>query len=305
MTGVSEIHKKAPAHLRCQSVPIPSDTTLGPVRLAVADLDRQRAFYERAIGLSALESGGSSVRMGPAGGAPLVELAGEPDAIPRPPGTTGLFHVALLLPSRLELARSLRRVAAADWSLTGASDHLVSEALYTRDPEGNGIELYRDRPRDEWPRRNGEVEMATLPLDLEDVARELETAAGGTDGMPEDGRVGHVHLQVGDLAAAERFYHRLLGFDVTVRGYPGALFVSAGGYHHHVGLNTWAGEGAPAPPPGALGLRWFEVVLPGAGELERVAGRLREAGIDAEDRDGGLRVTDPSGNGVLITAGGR
>src|SRR5262249_17342915 len=154
-----------------------------------------------------------------------------------------------------ELARALERVARAGWAFTGASDHLVSEALYLRDPEGNGIEIYRDRPRDEWRRVDGDIEMATLPLDLAGLM--AEAPEDPEAGMPAGPRRGHVHLQVADLVAAEAFSHGVLGFDVTVRSSPGALFLSAGGYHHHVGLNTWAGEGIPAPPPGARGLRSF------------------------------------------------
>jgi catechol 2,3-dioxygenase len=277
---------------------IDAATAMGPVRLTVADLDRTRAFYERAIGLRPLEGDGEAARLG-AAGTPLVELVERPDAPPRPRGTTGLFHLALLVPSRSELARALERVARAGRSFTGASDHLVSEALYLLDPEGNGIEIYRDRPREEWRRADGELEMATLPLDLEGLMGELP-AAGGDEGMPAGTRMGHVHLQVADLGAAEGFYHGLLGFDVTVRGYPGALFVSAGGYHHHIGLNTWAGEGAPPPPSGARGLRRLQIDLAGPGELADVAGRLADAGLEPRPQDGGLVVEDPSGTPLLL-----
>jgi len=276
-------------------------TAIGAVRLTVADLDRARAFYERAIGLRATDREGDVVGLGPPGGPAVVELVGRPDAPPRPSPTTGLFHLAVLVPTRGDLALALERVARAGGAFTGASDHLVSEALYLNDPEGNGIEIYRDRPRAEWRHADGELEMATLALDLEGLLAE-RPAGDGDGGMPPGTRVGHVHLQVADLAAAERFYAGVLGFEVTVRGYPGALFVSAGGYHHHIGLNTWAGEGAPPPPPGARGLRSFEVALPGAGELDRVAGRTQAAGLDARPEDGGLLVLDPSRNPVLLRA---
>jgi catechol 2,3-dioxygenase len=285
-------------------VPIHPDTTLGTVRLNVADLDRAQSFYERAIGLRALEQVDDTARLGVDAGAPVLELGGRPDAPRRPPGTTGLFHFAILLPSRRELARALGRLADARWPLSGASDHLVSESLYLRDPEANGIEIYCDRPRESWRYVDGKLRMATLPLDVDGVIAELPGDDGEPDGMPPEGRIGHVHLQVADLAAAERFYHEILGFDVTVRGYPGALFVSAGGYHHHVGVNTWAGEGAPGPPPGSLGLDWFEVVLPNEEELEQVAQRLRSADMDGERDGDGLLVADPSGNSVRLTAPG-
>ena len=283
-------------------MPIPPDTAVGPVRLAVADPERAQAFYERAIGLRPLEQPDSAVRLGPEDGTPVVELVGEPDAPPRPPGTSGLFHQAILFPTRPDLARALRRVIESGWRLTGASDHIVSEALYLNDPEGNGIELYRDRPREEWRHTGDEIEMATLPLDLQDLIGELDGDDAETNGAPRDTRIGHVHLNVGDLAAAEAFYNGALGFDVTVRGYPGALFLSAGGYHHHIGLNTWAGEGAPPPPPGARGLRWFEVELPSAADVDAAADRLERAGFEPVRDNGAVTAVDPSGNRVRLSA---
>lgn len=277
-------------------------TSIGAVRLTVADLQRVRDFYRDAIGLSELEPRDGIVRLGTNGQA-LIELAGDPDAPPRPRGTSGLFHLAILVPSRADLARALQRVAEAGRRLSGASDHLVSEALYLSDPEGNGIELYRDRPREEWPIRDGVLQMDTLPLDLDGVLGELRREDAGA-GMPGGTRIGHVHLNVGDLNAAEAFYSGALGFDVMVRGYPGALFVSAGGYHHHIGLNTWAGEGVPAPPPGTRGLREFEIVLLSADQLAAEEDRLREAGFEPVQDDDLVRVTDPSGNRVVLRASG-
>jgi catechol 2,3-dioxygenase len=281
---------------------IPPDTTIGKVRLRVADLDDLTTFYERVIGLGAVERDGDVTRLGPADGNTLIELVGAPDAPHAPSFSTGLFHLAILVPERAELARSLQRVAGAGWPLTGASDHLVSEALYVQDPEGNGIEIYRDRPREEWRRNNGELAMATLPLDLESVMGELEQGDGQANGMPSGTTMGHVHLQVADIPAAEGFYNGALGLDVMVRAYPGALFLAAGGYHHHLGVNTWQSQGAPAPPEGALGLDRYELVLPNAAERDSAAERLAEAGADAERVDEGVVATDPSGNRVLLTA---
>ncbi len=279
---------------------IDAGTSMGAVRLTAADRDRLRDFYRDAIGLSELESGGELVRLG-ANGTSIVELVGDPDAPPRPRGTSGLFHLAILVPSRADLARALQRVAEAGWRLSGASDHLVSEALYLSDPEGNGIELYRDRPREEWPVRDGQLQMDTLPLDLDGVLGELRREDANAP-MPEGTRMGHVHLNVGDLAAAEAFYSGALGFDVTVRGYPGALFVSAGGYHHHLGLNTWAGEGAPPPPAGSRGLREFEIVLPSGESVAAEEDRLRQAGFEPAHEEGGVLVTDPAGNRLVLRA---
>jgi catechol 2,3-dioxygenase len=277
-------------------------TSIGAVRLTVADLDRARAFYRDVIGLTELEPADGVVRLGAGGDSaePIIELVGDPDAPARPPGTSGLFHLAILVPSRPDLARALQRVAEAGWRLSGASDHLVSEALYLSDPEGNGIELYRDRPRDEWPVRDGVLQMDTRPLDLDGVLGELRREDADA-GMPPGTRMGHVHLNVGDLAAAEAFYSGALGFAVTVRGYPGALFVSAGGYHHHLGLNTWAGENAPPPPPGSRGLREFEITLPSAESLAAEEDRLREAGFEPARQDDRVLATDPAGNRVVLT----
>jgi catechol 2,3-dioxygenase len=278
---------------------LPPDTSLGSVRLNAGDQDSLADFYEQTVGLRQLSRDGVAA-LGADQGQPLVELLSAPDAPPRPAGTTGLFHLAILVPSRLELARALRRVTEAGWRLTGASDHLVSEAIYLRDPEGNGIEIYRDRPRAEWHRAGGEIEMDTLPLDLEGVLGELADDDSPPGAMAPGTRLGHVHLNVADIAASERFYAGALGFDVTVRGYPGALFVSAGGYHHHVGLNTWMGEGAPPPPPGALGLDRFEVVVPAGADLDAAEQRLTDGGVQTERGDEGLTAVDPSGNRVLL-----
>ena len=282
---------------------IPPDTHIGKVRLRVADIDALTTFYERVVGLQAVERDGDVVRLGPEGGEPLIELVAAPEAPPAPSFSTGLFHLAILVPDRPELARSLRRVGGAGWRLTGASDHLVSEALYLRDPEGNGIEIYRDRPRDQWNRDNGELRMATLPLDLQDVLDELRDEGEATNGMPAGTTMGHVHLQVADIPAAEGFYNGALGLDVMVRSYPGALFLAAGGYHHHLGLNTWQSQGAPPPPDGALGLDRYELVLPAAGDVDAAAERLGESG-DPMRVEEGVVARDPSGNRVLLRARG-
>ena len=268
-------------------------TTIGSVGLTVSDVERSRQFYERVIGLA--EAGAASLG---APGRPFLELRGDAAAPPLNPRATGLFHFAILVPDRAELARSLRRIAEARWPLDGASDHLVSEALYLSDPDGNGIEIYRDRPREEWPHRDGQVEMATIPLDLDTL---LADSSDVSATVPAGTTVGHVHLKVSELDNTERFYSGVLGFDVTVRGYPGALFVSAGGHHHHLGLNTWHSAGASPPPPGSIGLRSFEVVLPDRAAFDTTLDRVHSAGIQGETVNGGALIRDPSGNGVLLT----
>jgi catechol 2,3-dioxygenase len=274
---------------------LPAGTRLGAIRLRAGDVGLLRDFYERAIGLRALSSNDGITVLGTQDG-PLVELVAAPDAPVRPRGTTGLFHLALLVPNRVDLAHALRRVFDAGWHLSGASDHLVSEALYLSDPEGNGIELYRDRPRAEWTQQGEEIAMATLPLDLEGLLAE-PGADDEAPSMPDGTMLGHVHLQVADLGGASAFWVDGVGFDVTVSSYPGALFVSAGGYHHHVGLNTWAGVGVPPPPAGARGLDRFEVVVPDEASVAAVRERLPAA---AEDDPDGLTAADPFGNAVLI-----
>jgi catechol 2,3-dioxygenase len=281
-------------------------TTVGAVALTVPDLARSRAFYGEVLGMSELGGGAEgSLRLGGPDGVALLELTHDPAASPRDPRQTGLFHLAVLVPSRVDLARALLGVAARRWPLSGASDHLVSEALYLSDPDGNGIEVYRDRPRSEWPRaRDGSLEMGTLALDLDDLIAELGPLG---EGPPEPGglaagtRMGHVHLQVDAIADAEAFYVDVLGFDAMVRGYPGALFVAAGGYHHHIGLNTWNSRGGSVPGPGSAGLRWYQVRAGSDAGLAGVLERVAAAGLEVLDAPGGAFVRDPSGNRVLLT----
>jgi catechol 2,3-dioxygenase len=271
----------------------------GAIRLRVADLGRVQKFYEDAIGLRPLDRSDDVVRLG-VGGLTAIELAASPGAVPRPPGTTGLFHLAILVPGRAELAGALARIASAGWSIAGASDHLVSEALYLDDPEGNGIEIYRDRPRSEWRYENGEIQMSTLPLELDGLLAEARDDDARAGEMRAGTRIGHIHLNVADLDQAQAFYSGVLGFDVTVRSYPGALFFSTGGYHHHIGVNTWAGPGAPAPPAGSRGLEWFELIVDDQRRLAELAGRLERAGAEVEPVAEGILTSDPSGNGLLL-----
>jgi catechol 2,3-dioxygenase len=277
-------------------------TTLGPVALTVSDLAASRQFYEQAIGLQARDQDDGTIALAAEDGRPLVVLRGDSAAPRLDRRATGLYHLAILLPTRLDLAFALARLAEARWPLDGASDHLVSEALYLSDPDGNGIEIYRDRSRDEWRYDNGMLQMSTLALDLRSVLDELEQASGPQAIAPAGTTIGHVHLQVADIPEAEAFYHGVLGFDVMVRGYPGALFVSAGGYHHHIGLNTWHSAGSAPPAPGAVGLRNYNVQLSDAAELAAVLARVRAAGVEITDVPGGALVRDPSGNGILLTA---
>ncbi len=280
---------------------IDAGAAIGGVHLRVSDLERSLAFYTRVLGLDVLSSDAESATLG-AGRRALVSLRALSGAIPRPRRTTGLYHFAVLVPDRASLGHALARLVSARWPLQGAADHGVSEALYLGDPDGLGIEIYRDRPRDEWPHDGNGLAMVSDPLDLRAL---LDGAIGGGDvpatARPQT-RMGHVHLQVRDLDEAEAFYHGALGFDVMQRMAPGALFVSAGGYHHHVGLNTWGVAGAPPAPESAPGLDHVEIVLPDAASLEATRSALVRKGVPVQARDGGWLARDPSSNAVLLRA---
>lgn len=237
---------------------LPNDAHVGCVSLTVRDLDRSVTFYRDVLGFDEARREGRTAFLAPRGGNVLIELHELTTAAPKPRRSTGLYHFAILVPSRVALGRSLGRLVEKGWPLTGASDHLVSEALYLNDPDGLGIEIYRDRPRESWPTVGGQVQMATDPLDLRALIDEAEGGAPWS-GLEAGTVMGHVHLHVPHLDAAEAFYCGRVGFHPTQRSYPGALFVAAGGYHHHLGLNTWTGIGAPPPPEDAVGLRSFTV----------------------------------------------
>jgi catechol 2,3-dioxygenase len=281
---------------------LPDTLRLGPVHLTVSDLDRSVAFYERSLGLRLHDRDGEIATVG-AGAEDLVVLVEEAGAVPGG-RHAGLYHFALLFPTRQELARAVLRLTTARTSIEGASDHGVSEAIYLRDPDGNGIELYVDRPRAAWPppRTAGErVEMYTIALDMKDLMRQ----ADGADPQPHPARglvMGHVHLHVGDVARALAFYRDVLGFEVMLE-IGSAAFLSAGGYHHHVGFNVWLGQDVTPAPPGTAGLREWTVVLDSAAQVAAVRGRVAAAGLEASERDGGFVVRDPWETAVVFTVG--
>jgi catechol 2,3-dioxygenase len=273
-------------------------TAIGGVHLTISDLDRSVRFYQAHLGFVTHRRDQRNAWLG-AGGSDLLVLS-QCENAPRVRGTTGLYHFAVLVPSRADLGRALRRMIETDTVLQGVADHGVSEALYLADPDGNGIEIYRDRPRAEWPFVNGRLQMGADPLDVDAILAEDNGRDGR--GLAPETVIGHVHLHVSRLADAERFYVDVLGFQLMQRYGPSALFVSAGGYHHHIGLNTWAGVGAPPPPSGAIGLRHFVVKLPGDAARATVEERVRAAGISIDTAPEGPVVRDPAGNAILLSS---
>lgn len=276
---------------------LPAETAPGQVGLIVTDLDRSIRYYTEQIGLRELRRNGGEASMG-TGDRPLIHLTEQQGARRVQQGRTGLYHFALLLPSRRDLAGALRRLIITRTPLTGMSDHGVSEAIYLSDPDGHGIELYQDRPSAEWPMRNGELSMTIDPLDVDGLLAEWNPEDGDPKLMPDGTRMGHVHLHVRSIPEAEAFYCGTVEFDLVARYGAQAAFVSAGGYHHHLGLNTWAGVGAPPPPEDAARLAWYEVMLPDAASLAALTSRLRAAGVPVTEGESFLQALDPSQNVV-------
>ena len=269
---------------------------IGAVRLKVRDLDAVSTFYQTVLGLSPIETDHDRITLGTRATS-LLELRGDAALAPDDPRQAGLFHTAFLMPSRADLARWLAHAVTIDVQLQGASDHIVSEAVYLADPDGNGIEVYADHPVSRWHGPNADIQMSTHPLDMQDLLK----AADGINwsGFPEDGIIGHVHLRVGDTEAADRFYREILGFDIATR-YPGASFYGSGGYHHQVAGNVWNSRRAGPRPKGMAGLDEVEIVVRDAANLVAVAARAESAGIEIVKEAGGTTLLDPWGNAVTL-----
>ncbi|MFA5550833.1 MAG: VOC family protein [Trueperaceae bacterium] len=277
---------------------LPAATSLGRVRLQIADLERSLDWYQNVLGLRTVERSEDRAVLSAHGDeAPLVELVERPGATPVPRrGRLGLYHFALLLPDRRSLGAFLQHLANLG-ERAGASDHLVSEALYLQDPDGLGIEVYADRPRDQWTVVNRQISMDTIPLNANDLL--AHSAGHPWSGVPTGTQMGHVHLHVGAIEEADAFYHQGLGFDRVVWSYPGALFLSAGGYHHHLGLNTWAAASPGATDSDARLLDW-EIRLPSADDVEAARASLNEHGYEVRTTEDGLYATDPWGTAVRL-----
>jgi catechol 2,3-dioxygenase len=280
---------------------ISAATSMGPVHVTVSGLERSLAYYRETIGLDVLEQDDGRARLG-VSGRELLTLVEEPGAGPGH-GYTGLYHFALLVPLRPDLARWLAHAARDRVALVGLSDHFVSEAIYLSDPDGHGIEIYWDRPREVW---GGQVSarMTTMRLDVDDLLGELEDPASEPfDGLAAGTVMGHVHLKVASIPETVTFYRDVLGFGLTAQLGPQAAFFAAGGYHHHLGSNVWESMGASPPPPGTAALRHATVVLPDGDERDRIVGRLEAAESQPRESDEGALVADPSGNVLLLAAG--
>ncbi|WP_077324186.1 VOC family protein [Virgibacillus siamensis] len=272
-------------------------TYVGEVNINVTDLERSIEFYQSVIGFDVLEKTENKAVLTADHNTALLTLEQPDDAMRKEIRTTGLYHFAILLPSRADLSAFLRHIARAGIQI-GAADHYVSEALYLSDPDGNGIEVYRDRSSSEWTWTENEVSMGTDPLDGESLLAESKDE---WHGLPDDTVMGHIHLHVADLEAVKPFYMDALGFQI-VTTYPGALFISTGDYHHHIGLNIWNGQGAPAPSENSAGLNWFTLVYPDRETREEVVKCLENIGADVKKDDNDYITKDPSGNRIRLVA---
>jgi catechol 2,3-dioxygenase len=280
-------------------------TAMGPVTLNVGNLDGMIRFYRDVLTLNVIDESGDTATLGRAG-RPLVVLRHDPSLRHAPAGSAGLFHTALVFETQAALAAALYSVAVqAPQSFTGSADHLVSQAFYLTDPEGNGVELYWDRDRTQWSWVHGRIEMDTLALDPNAFLRQHLTDAAAAGATADDAAsVGHVHLSVGDVATARSFYVDALGFDETASYAGSAVFVSAGGYHHHMAMNVWNSAGAPPRMP-ALGLARIDLTLPDADALGALGERLRDHGVEARDDGRTVRFEDPWANALQATVPGR
>jgi len=273
-------------------------TYVSQVNLKVQHLERALQFYREVIGLKVLAQTNQTADLTADGKTVLLSLEQLDSVVPKVGRTTGLYHFALLVPTRTDLARIVQHFASIGLRF-GSSDHLVSEALYLSDLDGNGIEIYRDRAPSEWEWNNGEVAMAVDPLDFRDLLSGVDQQEVW-NGLPAGTVMGHIHLHVSELRMTEEFYTKGLGFEVVNRFGPQALFISTGKYHHHIGLNTWNGVGAPTPPERSVGLRSFELVYPNETARDLAVTNLRNMGVSVTEENGAFTTADPSGNRIIL-----
>ncbi|MBM7620934.1 catechol 2,3-dioxygenase [Bacillus tianshenii] len=277
------------------------NTFVGEVVITVADIDRSLAFYQEFIGFKVLKKSEKKATLTADGMTALLSIEQPEDVSPKGRRTTGLYHFAILLPDRRNLGSFIQHLIQNKHSIQGASDHLVSEALYMADPDGNGIEVYTDRPSSSWNWQGQEVEMTSEALDIQSILSESE----GTEwnGLPSGTRMGHIHLHVAELAESANFYTKGLGFDIVNRYGGQALFLSSGKYHHHIGLNTWNGVGAPKPENNSVGLKHFTLVIPSEEMFEKIISQLKDVSAEILKNDEGIFTIDPSGNRIKLLVG--
>ena len=281
---------------------LPAATTIRQVTLRTHQLAQLKSFYTNILGLREISSTESETRLSASGQEPAQLILLQDETAPlhsrRQPG---LYHVAWLVPSRLELAKALKHLIQTKWPLQGFGDHLVSEAIYLADPDSNGIEIYADRPRETWPMINGQVQMDTLPVDVPNLLAEIQDNTPAWQGLHPGTVIGHIHLQVSSLAQAKNFFTGMLGFNVMQENYPGALFVSAGGYHHHIGLNTWHSQNAAPGPENQTGLVSFTIGIPDAQALAALRRNLLDAHYPIKEQNaGGFIVQSPDKLSIYI-----
>jgi catechol 2,3-dioxygenase len=276
-------------------------THMGTATLGVSDLSQSVDFYTNVLGMKTTSrDDDQKIATVSAGSTPLFHLQEIPNARRQPQYSTGLYHAAILVPSRPDLGRVILNMSRKQYPLSGASDHFVSEALYLDDPDGNGLEIYRDRPRTEWKWNGNQVVMGTGRLDIDGIVASVDDPDAAFTGIADGTIIGHMHLRVGDIPKAEAFYVRVLGFEVVAKWH-GALFISAGRYHHHLGLNTWHSQGAPRPPADSVGLRQYTIIVPDAEARDQIIARLDRAPIAYERHDSEVLVDDPWGNSIRLT----
>ncbi|MDQ0178033.1 VOC family protein [Bacillus chungangensis] len=273
-------------------------TFVNQVHILAKDVERSLLFYQEIIGFRILEHIGKKVVLTADGKTPLVTIEQPENVLTKEPRTTGLYHFALLLPQRSDLAKALSHLINTGYPLQGASDHRVSEAIYLADPDGNGIEIYADRPLHSWIKEDGQILMTTERLDIENLLQ--ETKGEPWNGLPEHTIMGHIHLHVSDLQKAEDFYCKGLGFNVVNRYGEQATFISTGGYHHHIGMNTWNGVGAKAPAANSVGMKWFSLVFPNEKARNEAVNKLKTLGVSVQEEEGILITKDPSGNHIRL-----
>lgn len=279
--------------------PIDPQITLGVVALTVSNFAQSLPFYQERIGLTLRRQEGNKAYLGTST-QDLLLLHEDQNATPIQ-ARSGLYHFALLVSTRLALAQVFKHLIDTETPLQGVSDHHVSEAIYLADPDGNGIEIYRDRPRNEWPYRSGQLQIGTVAMDIEGVLGELANATTAWSGLDDKTKMGHIHLHVANLEREESFYRNTIGFDLIMRYGTAASFLSAGGYHHHVGMNTWSRVGPTFPPANATGLQWYTIQFPNQNTLASTLENLQAANVQFQEKEDGIYLQDHSQNGIRLT----